>query len=220
MSADNDSISLTHYGRRRPNEDMDRGVQTLYNPPCICPTSADVRCLWCPEVGTHPGRWCTCQMQWILYYPSLVPGYQEPISGLAGICVGCLMYEVDSISTERQRLDRLTDLFDRQTVSVMRQMGAWTRPGEERSTRNVEQELVADTTTTIEAEMHGIIALSSSVDDRFRDGARIIRPTTGTHRIRPVDDSRRDTTSVIYRVEPYDSDIGHVIGGGFRRRDT
>ena len=146
-----------------------------------------------------------------------VPGADQRIGR---DCVGCLMYEVDSASTERQRLDRLTDLFDRQTVSVMRQMGAWTRPGEERSTRNDEHEIVSNTTATIEAEMHGIIALSSSVDDRFREGARIIRPTTGSHRIRPVDDSRQDVTSVVYRVEPYDSDIGHVIGGGFRRRDT
>ena len=136
------------------------------------------------------------------------------------------MNEIDSVRTERQRLDRFTDLFDRQTVSVMRQMGAWARPEGGRSTRNDEQGLTSDTTTTVESEMHGIIALSSSVDDRFRDGARIIRPTTGTHRIRPDEDSRsrpsrrQDVTSVAYRVEPYDSDIGHVIGGGFRRRDT
>ena len=74
--------------------------------------------------------------------------------------------------------------------------------------------------------MHGVIALSSSVDDRFSDSARVVRPTTGTHRIRPVEDGRLlsagrpDFTSVVYRVEPYDSDIGHVIRGGFRRRGT
>ena len=146
---------------------------------------------------------------------------------MVGICVGCLLEEVDSNVTDRQRLDRFMDLLDRQTVSVMRRMGAWTREGNEMPTEIVGRadDIPPDSDITTESEMNGIIALSSRVDDRFREGARIIRPIVGDHRIRPIDDGwgrangRRDATSLIYRVEPYDSDIGHIIDGGFRRRD-
>ena len=144
---------------------------------------------------------------------------------MVGICVGCLFEEVDSNVTDRQRLDRFMDLLDRQTVSVMRQMGTWTREGNEVPTEIVGHSDYSHSDITTESEMNGIIALSSLVDDRFREGARIIRPIVGDHRIRPIDDGwgrangRRDATSLIYRVEPYDSDIGHIIDGGFRRRD-
>ena len=171
-------------------------------------------------------------MQWLLHFPAVVPGYLGSIRGMVGICVGCLIEEVDSDVTDRQRLDRFTDLLDRQTVSVMRQMGTWTRAGDERPTEVVGRAYdigpgtASDPGVTIESEMNGIIALSSRVDDRFRDSARIVRPVVGEHRIRPIDDGRRqimgrrEATSVIYRVEPYDSDIGHIIEGGFRRRDA
>ena len=206
---------------------MDRDVQTLYNPPCVCRISADIQCLWCPDAGIHPGRWCTCQVQWILRYPAVVPrGDGRYIRGTVGICVGCLGREIDRDRTATQRLDTFTDLFDRLTVSIMRHMGAWTRTDRGRPVLGGGDEPPTDMTTTVESEMHGIIALSSRVDDRFRDGARVIRPTTGTHRIRPVEDGRLlsagrpDFTSVAYRVEPYDSAIGYIIGGGFRRRGT
>ena len=151
---------------------------------------------------------------------------------MVGICVGCIFEEIDSDVTDRQRLDRFMDLLDRQTVSVMRQMGTWTREGVERPTEVVNRAYdigpgsMSDPGVTIESEMNGIIALSSRADDRFRDSARIVRPIVGEHRIRPVDNgrnqtsNRRDATSVIYRVEPYDSGIGHIIDGGFRRRDV
>ena len=166
-------------------------------------------------------------MQWLLHFPAVVPGYMGSINGMVGICVGCLFEAVDSNVTDRQRLDRFMDLLDRQTVSVMRRMGAWTREGNEMPTEIVGRadDIPPDSDITTESEMNGIIALSSRVDDRFREGARIIRPIVGDHRIRPIDDGwgrangRRDATSLIYRVEPYDSDIGHIIDGGFRRRD-
>ena len=153
---------------------MDRDVQTLYNPPCVCRISADIQCLWCPDAGIHPGRWCTCQVQWILRYPAVVPrGDGRYIRGTVGICVGCLGREIDRDRTATQRLDIFTDLFDRLTVSIMRHMGAWTRTDRGRPVPGGGDEPPTDMTTTVESEMHGIIALSSSVDDRFRDSARV-----------------------------------------------
>jgi len=205
---------------------MDAEVQTLHNPPCTCPISADIQCVWCPNAGIHPGRWCTCQVQWILHYPAAVPrGSHGSLRGTVGICLGCLGREIDRDRTATQRLDTFTDLLDRLTVSNMRHMGAWTRTGNGRSTL-IGGEPSLGTPVTVESEMRGILALSSRADDRFRDSARVVRPSVGTHRIRPVEDGRLlsagrpDFTSVVYRVEPYDSDIGHVIRGGFRRRGT
>ena len=162
------------------------------NPLCACDTSTSYKCAWCPGKG-YPGSLaeeikCHCQLHWILY-PQLYPGIQGE-AGL-GICLKCVSRRTNlyHLQSDLQRLDASTRFARGQLEACVH--GAVTQ----------------------EVEVQGNFALSSSVDDRT--GVRVW-VQVGRPRVPSTIAGRGDTTTVEYRVTPYDVDVQRYIDEGFR----
>ena len=163
-----------------------------YNPPCSCPARVSYRCLlWCePPQDTV----CSCQLHWTFAAP--VPLRPQGLG--TGVCIGCSDYLSNSgLFTEEDQLRVLRDLLDYQSTTLNRQ--------QRRS-------------TTQEVEVHGNLLLSSGTDDRSGVHVTVYRPrgqeNVAEHRV-----GTTDTTTVEYRVQPYDYSLQRWLNEGFRHRD-
>jgi hypothetical protein len=159
------------------------------NPPCTCVTSTAFKCAWCTGSLAEEVK-CHCQLHWILY-PQLYPGTQGD-TGL-GICIRCVAHrDLNRLASDLRRLDSAT-----------------------RVTRG-HLEACVHGSVTQEVEVQGNLALSSSVDDRT--GVRVW-VQVGRPRSTPSSSGSRDTTTVEYRVTPYDRNVQRYIDEGFRTVD-
>ena len=159
------------------------------NPPCACTSSTYHKCAWCPGLSAEESK-CHCQLYWILH-PQFYPGVQGGLG--IGICVQCVArwnpFHIVGLQADLQTLDADTRVARGQLESCV--YGSVTQ----------------------EVEVQGNFALSSSVDDRT--GVRVC-VQIGRSRAPPTDVGRRDTTTVEYRVTPYDSDVQRYLDEGFR----
>ena len=172
---------------------MQLGLDT--NPLCTCTTSTSYRCAWCPGKG-YPGSLaeevkCHCQLHWILY-PQLyhIPHQLESEAGL-GICIKCV--------------SRRANLYHLQSDLLRLDSSARLSRGQ--------LEACVHGSTTQEVEVQGNLSLSSSVDDRSGVRAWV---HVGRCRVPSTIVGRSDTTTVEYRVIPYDVDVQRYIDDGFR----
>ena len=162
------------------------------NPPCACTSSTYHKCAWCPGLLAEEIK-CRCQLHWILH-PQRYPGVQGGL-GL-GICFRCVArhnpYHLHHLQADLQILDADTRVARGQL------------------------DLCVYGSVTQEVEVQGNFALSSSVDDRT--GVRIW-VQIGRSRAPPTNVGGRDTTTVEYRVTPFDNDVQRYLDEGFRAVD-
>lgn len=162
----------------------------MANPPCACVTSTSYKCAWCTGDQAEEVK-CHCQLHWILY-PQLYPGIQGGL-GL-GICVQCVARR-DLTGGNRSVLE----ILDTRTRVARGQL-----------------ELCVHGSVTQEVEVQGNFALSSSVDERT--GVRVW-VQIGRSRAPPTNVGGSDTTTVEYRVTPYDVGVQRYLNEGFREVD-